>query len=349
MTSVAARPRHVAHVALIALAAVVILLLTPTVALADPAGPTNWESVITSIEPDAGKFEVRSLGGDAFLQLVAAPGTEIVVPGYDGEELYLRYDADGTVHLNQRTRTHYQNEDRYGADPNEVPANIGKDAPPDWTVVATGGSYAWHDHRIHWMSPKSLPPAIDPAGGPQSMEWSEPIVLLVDGEEVLIHGELRWYPDTSPAPAGGAALIAFVGVLALGWRKPALGIVGGVGAAALIALATALPANVGLPTGVQGQPLQLILPAVGLLALVAGHLTRNRSPFALAIAGAGGLTLVAWGLTQSQAITAPILPSGPASLVRVAVGLAVGAGLAAAVLGVRTVLTPQEISATVPD
>jgi len=345
MTS-AVRPRHVAAAALAALA---VLLLTPPAAVADPAGPTNWESVITSIEPDVGKIEVRSLGGDAFLQLIAAPGTQVVVPGYDGEELYLRYDADGTVHLNRRTRTHYQNEDRYGADRSAIPANVGKDAPPDWAVVATGGAYAWHDHRIHWMSPQSLPPAIDPAGGPQSMEWPEPIVLLVDGEEVLVHGELRWYPDTSPAPAGGAALIACVAVLALGWRKPALGIVAGVGAAALVAVAVALPANIWLPTGVQGQPLQLILPVVGLLALVAGHLTRNRSPFALAIAGAGGLTLVAWGLTQSQAITAPILPTGPEALVRVAVGLAVGAGLAAAILGVRTVLTPQEISATAPD
>ncbi len=79
----------------------------------------------------------------------------------------------------------------------------------------------------------------------------------------------------------------------------------------------------------------------------AGHLMRGRSPFALAVAGAGGLTLVAWALVQASAITAPILPTGPETLVRVVIGLAAGAGLAAAVVGVRTVLTPP--SPTVPD
>ena len=27
------------------------------------------------------------------------------------------------------------------------------DAEPEWETVATDGTYAWHDHRIHWMSP----------------------------------------------------------------------------------------------------------------------------------------------------------------------------------------------------
>lgn len=346
MTTVTATVRRLG---LLAVAVFAVLVLAPASAVADPAGPTNWQSTITAVDPPVDTIAVTVIGGDTFIQLVADPGTEVVVRGYDGEELYLRYAADGTVEANRRSRTYWQNQDRYGANPGEIPADVGPDAPPDWDVVATGGSYAWHDHRIHWMSPTSLPPAIDPAGGAQTIEWNEPIVVLVDDQEVALHGEMQWLPDASPVPTAAAAVIALIAVLVLGWRRPASGIVGGVGVAAVLALAVALPANVGLPTGVQAQPLQLILPAVALLALAAGHLIRDRSPFALAIAGAGGLTLIAWGLTQSQAITAPVLPTGPDILVRVAIGATVGAGLAAVVLGVRTVLTPPELPATVPD
>ena len=334
---------------LLAATVLALLVLTPATALADPAGPTNWQSAITGLEPSNDAIEVEVIGGDTFIQLVATPGTEVVVHGYDGEELYLRYRPDGTVEVNRRSRTYYQNEERYGARPSEIPADVGPDAPPDWQVVATGGSYAWHDHRIHWMSPTSLPPPIDPAGGPQTIPWSEPIVVLVDGQEVAVQGEMQWRPDTSPLVAVATAIVALAAVLALGWRRPAVGIVGGIGIAAVLALGVAIPANVGLPAGVQGQPLQLILPAVALLALVAGHLVRGRSPFALAIAGAGGLTLIAWGLTQSAAITAPVLPTGPADVVRAAIGVAMGAGLGAVVLGVKAVLTPPAISPTVPD
>lgn len=337
------------RIGLVAAGVIAVVLVGPTAAFADPAGPTNWRSTITAVEPPVDTIEVDVIGGDTFIQLTADPGIEVIVPGYDPDELYLRYDADGTVYVNLRSRTHYQNEERYGAQPGAIPGDAGPDAPPDWQVVATDGSFAWHDHRIHWMSPVSLPPAIDPAGGPQTMEWSEPIVILVDGEEVELHGQLQWNPDTSPVVTLGAAVLGFLAVLAIGWRSPAAGIIGGVGAAAVLALVVAVPANIGLPAGVPGQPLQLVLPIVALLALTAGHLVRNRSPFALAVAGAGGLTLIAWALTQSQAITAPVLPTGPEVMVRAAVGVAAGAGLAAVLLGVRTVLTPPQISATVPD
>ena len=33
------------------------------------------------------------------------------------------------------------------------------DTPPEWEEVATGGTYAWHDHRVHWMDDAS--PSVD--------------------------------------------------------------------------------------------------------------------------------------------------------------------------------------------
>ena len=57
--------------------------------------------------------------------------------------------------VNERSPSRWVNDDRYGlATP---PADATADAPPEWVEVANGGRYAWHDHRIHWMTPTSRP------------------------------------------------------------------------------------------------------------------------------------------------------------------------------------------------
>ena len=35
----------------------------------------------------------------------------------------------------------------------------GPDAEPEWEQIADGGTYAWHDHRVHWMDDSS--PSVD--------------------------------------------------------------------------------------------------------------------------------------------------------------------------------------------
>ena len=91
------------------------------------------------------------IGGDSFLELTAAPGVDVVVLGYQ-QEPYLHFRADGVVEENERSPTAYLNADRYGG--GEVPAGADPTLPPNWRQVGSGGRYAWHDHRAHWMDPQ---------------------------------------------------------------------------------------------------------------------------------------------------------------------------------------------------
>ena len=88
------------------------------------------------------------LGGDSFPQLTVEEGREA---------LYLRFEASGEVCENRRSQTYYQNQSRNNPGAADRPDELGADVPPDWVLVSTTGSYAWHDHRIHWMSPITLP------------------------------------------------------------------------------------------------------------------------------------------------------------------------------------------------
>ena len=73
-----------------------------------------------------------------------------------------------------------------------------------------GGHYAWHDHRIHWMTPDQPPPVVQ--GEPvEVMTWTVPVV--VDGEPADVMGTLQWFPAVSPLPALGVGLVAAVPVL----------------------------------------------------------------------------------------------------------------------------------------
>ena len=243
-------------------------------AAADAPGPTNYRAEVTGLDPDVEGVHAAVLGGDSFLQLVVDPGHEAVVRGYDGEELYLRYDADGSVYENLRSATHYQNQSRYNPSAVPPPGEVGAGVPPDWELVSTSGSYAWHDHRIHWMSPTTLPYRADAEGGAATQVdpsldeaqatpvWAEPVPITVDGQQVGIVGQLTYFPDASPLPADprrrSLALAGVVGTgLALaGRRRPRRGVRRDRGRAGR----RRVPQVVGLAPGVVGQPLQVAVP-----------------------------------------------------------------------------------------
>ena len=167
------------------LCSLVLLVVTAAPALADPAKPSNYRStIVTQPHPDVA---VEIQGGDSFFVMEVAEGTEVVVPGYDDDEdfsdweeleQYVRVLADGTVQLNRRSAAYYQNAARYGASPE---GEVGPDVPPDWETVASDGRVAWHDHRIHWMSP--VPPdSVDTsAGTPQDVQDFR-VPVIVDGD-----------------------------------------------------------------------------------------------------------------------------------------------------------------------
>jgi hypothetical protein len=312
------------------LGAVVVLgaaVLAPAgVALADPAGPTDYRTTVTAMTPEVAGVEVSIVGGDAFLRLVVDPGIEVVVLGYQ-QEPYLRIRADGVVEENQRSPATYLNADRYGT--GTPPAGADPTLAPNWLPVGAGGSWAWHDHRAHWMSPD--PPA---AGSPGMQIQASTVPLLVDGTAVAVDVSTTWLAAPSRVPlavgaaAGGAAvLLALLRRARLAWALLAVSVAAG-------AIGwwqfRSLPAETG--------PLIVwwLLPAVAAASLlVALALGRRLVSYALVLLAALELAVWVW-LRRDGAFRAIIPTDAPAWLDRgvmaatgvVAVVAAVGAAVA---------------------
>ena len=146
-------------------------VLLGSTALADPPGPTDYQSEMRSAvaPPTASDRDVGIVGGDSFFQLrPSSPGTEVIVVGYQGEDA-LWFRPDGTVWENRNSPSTYLNADRLGGA--GIPANATADAEPDWRQVASDGNFSWHDHRAHWMQ-EARPFGLGP--GDQILEVGDP-------------------------------------------------------------------------------------------------------------------------------------------------------------------------------
>lgn len=316
-----------------------VLLGLAAPASADPAGPTHYRSTVTEVSPVTDAVEVEVLGGDAYVAVRAAAGTTVEVAGYD-DEPFLRILEDGTVERNEASPARWLNEARFGALDTSVPPEASAEAPPRWEEVATGGSYAWHDHRVHWMSPAD-PRQIDTSRDEVQPVQTWELELTVDGDPVVAAGELVWVPGGTPVlPIGLAVLVAAAGIAAV--------LRGGV-AARWVAVAGALPATVvgvaatvGWPAGADSDPALLILPGIAVLLAVVSHAVRSRPGIGPDLLGAAsGVPLLVWGVLWSRALVAPIVPTVlPDLAARVLVGVVLGVGVTAVVAAAAQVLRP---------
>lgn len=319
--------------ATVALVAVAAWLAAPAVAHADPAGPTDYRTSIVAIEPATDAIDLEVVGGDAFLRVEVDPGHDVVVLGYHGEP-YLHIDAQGVVTRNRRSYATYYNEARYGTE--TVPDVVDNDADPEWERIGDGGAWAWHDHRAHWMEQEpplglergdSLPPQYVP--------------IVVDDTPVEVEVLITWV-------AGPSRLPAVVGAV-FGLGLATLGVLLGpasTGLAMLLFGAGALLVGVGqyasLPTETDPRVAWWVLPAVGVVCVVAAIVTYGRSRFALL-----GLTAVAaaqvlvWALERRTGLTRAVLPTDlPAGLDRFVTAAALSGALVVLVATVTRLFAP---------
>jgi len=280
------------------LACVAALLAIPSAAHADPAEPTDYRSEVVAIMPETPTIAVEVVGGDSFLRLRAQPGTEVVVLGYQNEP-FLRVRADGVVEHNARSPSTYLSLDRMGGA--AVPAHADATLPPLWHAIGSGGTYAWHDHRAHWMSPDPPP---DARRGDRIQTGAVP--LVVDGVPVTVSVATDWLPAPSPVPLYvGAGLAAAGIVLALAWRgRVAWPVV----AVAAVAAGVGAWQYVSLPPETGPLLVWWLLPAVAAVsALAAVALGRRLLAGALLILA--GLELAAWVYVRRQGAFRALTPT----------------------------------------
>ncbi len=322
MTLVSASTKAISMFAI----ALALVLATEAPASADAAGPTDYKSEIISVTGDPSSFDIRIIGGDAFVELTLRGANEITILGYQGEP-YLRFDASGAVWENQRSPAKWLNEDRYGS--NDPPTYANAEEPPVWDQIANNGRWAWHDHRTHWMN-EVRPPGAEP--GDQILEAVIPAV--VDGARVevavasyLLDPPARW-------PIALAAVVGVCGILAIvrGTRVAAMAL--GL-TSALLAAALGAWAVVSVPAETGPSPLLWQLPALAVVSALTALVLRGRLQTTVYLDGLiliSGAAIAAWSWQRRAALTSAFIPSGaPAELDRLAIaaGLLVACGVAA--------------------
>lgn len=283
---------------------VVLSFVLASPAFADPAGPTDYLSEVTAVEPPTSTIEASILGGDSFLQLRVEAGTEVVVIGYRGEE-YLWFRSDGSVWENQNSPSKYVNDDRFGG--GVIPSNAAPDADPDWVEVGGGGRWSWHDHRAHWMQ------EVRPFGQSEGDQILEAVVpLRVDGADVDVTVISTWMPAPSPIPAWlGAAVGALLAGAAYALRRRKLPAVAAAVPLAVMALVVGMWQFVSLPAETGPRPLWWALPAIAVICAMGGMVAEIRGQRFTADAALVliGFELAVWGVVKRDGLTAAIVPT----------------------------------------
>ena len=325
----------------VALAAGIGLVAIPSVAFADAAAPSDFESEIVSILPETDALTATIEGGDSFIRIEVAPGHEVHVEGYAGEP-YLWIDRDGAVHENRRSPATYYNRTRSGTA--TLPPEADAEAQPDWQAVADGGAWAWHDHRAHWMGG-------DPPAGMRAGDSLPPTIVpvTVDGVPTEITVVTTLVASPSPwAAVAGAVLGGLLVLAAASPRRllPQWVVIVAVGAAAgMIGLVQYLS----LPSETEPRWSWWVLPVVATVCGVAlRFVPRSARWVRAALVLVAGAQLWLWGWTRRSGLTKPVLPtSAPFWLDRLITATALTAGIGLVVLTV--VELARELRARSPE
>jgi hypothetical protein len=204
----------------------VIVLAVAACAFAAPAmahqGDPRFDSVLTGTGVPGLKVQVLNYGDRLLLQ--NRTGKTVTLQGYENEP-YARLLPDGTVQVNQRSPATYLNDDPYANA--TVPKTADAKAAPVWKTIEGDNRYETHDHRIHWMSPGTVPEKVtDQNVRTRVFNWSVP-VQVGDAKPTAITGTLWWrgkdaaggMPVGAIAGLGGLVLVSIAFVVIVRRRR----------------------------------------------------------------------------------------------------------------------------------
>lgn len=184
----------------------------------DQGSSYHYRTYITSITPKVAGLSVEVLEFADRLLLRNHTGKTVTVYGYSGEP-YARLLPDGAAEQNAHSPAVYLNTNFYANV--TVPPSASATAPARWSAVDRTGTFEWHDHRIHWMSPVTPPQVKDTGKRTKIFDWSVPI--RIGSQPGAIDGELFWVPENSNAPAGaigaGVAIVIAGALLVIVVRR----------------------------------------------------------------------------------------------------------------------------------
>ena len=298
----------------------------------DSVQPRDTVSVIDSITPalPAG-VAVDIVGSDTFVR-VRSVGHDVMVTGYKNEP-YMRITTNGEVFVNDGSQTTLINGNRYG---NVDTSSFVESPNPVWRKIGTNGIAMWHDHRVHWMSPKQ-PAPVDTVG--TVLQWK--VSMSVDGVATTVAGTLFLREKSSMLwwLAGFIALLIAV-VLSVRRRKEFFALTFLMSMAGVVVGAMQY---VGLPDGARITPLILmfssgaaVVAAVSMFMQRRGHASQH---IALSLNAGAGATLVVCGWLCADQVRAAYVPGVDQEwLVRMLIPALLGIGFVATIDGVTRIM-----------
>jgi len=298
----------------------------------DSVQPRDTMSVIQSVTPSLPSgVAVDIVGSDTFVR-VRSVGHDVLITGYK-EEPYVHITKLGDVFVNTGSVTTLINSNRYA---NVDTSSFVESASPVWKKIRADGTAMWHDHRVHWMSPKR-PAPIDPAG--TVLSWKVP--MRIDGVATIVSGTLFLRVKASVLwwLIGFVALLAGV-ALSVKRRQEFFALVFAI---SMFGVVTGAMEYFGLPVGARITPL-LLLFSVG-AAIVAGAAMavqrRGRTSQHIAVslnAGAGATLIVCVWLCANQVRAAYVPGISPEWIVRMLIPTLLGIGLVSTIDGVMRIV-----------
>lgn len=298
----------------------------------DSVQPRDTVSVIDSIAPALPSgVQVDIVGSDTFVR-VQSDGHDVMVTGYKNEP-YMHITTKGEVFVNDGSQTTLINGDRYG---NVDTSSFVESPSPVWRKIGTNGIAMWHDHRVHWMSPKQ-PAPIDTVG--TVLEWK--VSMSVDGVATTVAGTLFLREKASMLwwLAGFAALLCAV-VLSVRRRREFFVLTFLV---SMVGVAIGLMQYLGLPDGARITPLILmfstgaaVVAAVSMFMQRRGHASQH---IAVSLNAGAGATLVVCGWLCADQVRAAYVPGIDQEwLVRMLIPALLGIGFVATIDGVTRIM-----------
>jgi hypothetical protein len=239
----------------------------------------------------------------------------------------------GDVFVNDGSQTTLINDNRYG---NVDTSSFVESANPVWRKIGTDGRAMWHDHRVHWMSPKR-PAPIDTVG--TVLEWK--VSMSVDGVATTVTGTLFLREKSSMLwwLAGFAALLCAL-VLSVRRRREFFAVTF---LMSLVGVVVGVMQFVGLPDGARITPLILMFSTGASVVAAASMLMQRRSQYSQHIsvslnAGAGATLIVCAWLCADQVRAAYVPGVDQEWIVRMLIPTLLGIGLVATIDGVMRIV-----------
>jgi hypothetical protein len=274
---------------------------------------------------------VDIVGSDTFVR-VRSVGHDVMITGYQNEP-YMHITTTGDVFVNDGSQTTLINGNRYG---NVDTSSFVESPNPVWRKIGTDGTAMWHDHRVHWMSPKQ-PAPIDTMG--TVVAWKVP--FSVDGVATTMSGTLflREKANVLWWTIGLLALLCAV-VLSVRRRKEFFILTF---LMSIVGVVVGAMQYVGLPDGARITPLILMFSSgaaiVAAISIFMQRRSKSSQHVAVSLNAGAGATLVVCAWLCADQVRAAYVPGIDQEwLVRMLIPALLGIGFVATIDGVTRIM-----------